>query len=149
MCSLHDFRPYASRVSRVFDFSSRRIFSVADCKTKKGERVLAKNCQKIFRCKRKPWKEREKKEEWIKNKMKRVYLFSVQSDVFAYSEVSNKSRVLITCRKEIFPKSNKRGGSNKACSWEIFLKKNKKNSMLIRDFRVLVIKYSLLAGQEG
>ena len=31
---------------------------------------------------------------------------------------------------------NKRGGSNKACSWEIFLKKNKKNSMLIRDFRV-------------
>ena len=34
---------------------------------------------------------------------------------------------------------NKRGGSNKACSWEIFLKKNKKNSMLIRDFRVLQI----------
>ena len=32
---------------------------------------------------------------------------------------------------------NKRGGSNKACSWEIFLKKNKKNSMLIRDFRVI------------
>ena len=31
---------------------------------------------------------------------------------------------------------NKRGDSNKACSWEIFLKKNKKNSMLIRDFRV-------------
>ena len=31
---------------------------------------------------------------------------------------------------------NKRGGSNKACSWEFFLKKNKKNSMLIRDFRV-------------
>jgi len=90
---------------------------------------------------------KRKKEEWIKNKMKRVYLFSVQSDVFAYSEVSNKSRVLITRRKEIFPKSNKRGGSNKACSWEIFLKK--KNSMLIRDFRALVIKYSLLAGQEG
>ena len=32
---------------------------------------------------------------------------------------------------------NKRGDSNKACSWEFFLKKNKKNSMLIRDFRVL------------
>ena len=31
---------------------------------------------------------------------------------------------------------NKRGGSNKACSWENFLKKNKKNSMLIREFRV-------------
>ena len=31
---------------------------------------------------------------------------------------------------------NKRGDSNKACSWEFFLKKNKKNSMLIRDFRV-------------
>ena len=27
--------------------------------------------------------------------------------------------------------------SNKACSWENFQKKNKKNSMLIRDFRVL------------
>ena len=34
---------------------------------------------------------------------------------------------------------NKRGGSNKACSWEIFPKKNKKNSMLIRDFRVPMI----------
>ena len=33
---------------------------------------------------------------------------------------------------------NKRGGSNKACSWEIFLKKNKKNFMLIREFRVCV-----------
>ena len=31
---------------------------------------------------------------------------------------------------------NKHGGSNMACSWEFFLKKNKKNSMLIRDFRV-------------
>ena len=31
---------------------------------------------------------------------------------------------------------NKRGGSNKACSLEFFLKKNNKNSMLIRDFRV-------------
>ena len=31
---------------------------------------------------------------------------------------------------------NKRGGFNKACSREIFLKKNKKNPMLIRDFRV-------------
>ena len=31
---------------------------------------------------------------------------------------------------------NKRGGSNKTCSWEHFLKKNKKISMLIRDFRV-------------
>ena len=36
-----------------------------------------------------------------------------------------------------FSEINKRGGSNKACSWEIFLKKNKKNSMLIRDFRVV------------
>ena len=35
-----------------------------------------------------------------------------------------------------FSEINKRGGSNKACSWENFLKKNKKNSMLIRDFRV-------------
>ena len=33
---------------------------------------------------------------------------------------------------------NKRGDSNKACSWDFFLKKNKKNSMLIRDFRVLI-----------
>ena len=33
-------------------------------------------------------------------------------------------------------KNNKRGGSNKACSCENFLKKNEKNSMLIRDFRV-------------
>ena len=32
---------------------------------------------------------------------------------------------------------NKRGDSNKACSWEFCLKKNKKNSMLIREFRVL------------
>ena len=31
---------------------------------------------------------------------------------------------------------NKRGDSNKACSWDFSLKKNKKNSMLIRDFRV-------------
>ena len=31
---------------------------------------------------------------------------------------------------------NKRGGSNKACSWENCLKKNKKNSMFIREFRV-------------
>jgi hypothetical protein len=36
-----------------------------------------------------------------------------------------------------FPEINKHGGSNKSCSWENFLKKNKKNSMLIRDFRVL------------
>ena len=35
-----------------------------------------------------------------------------------------------------FSEINKRGGSNKAYSWENFLKKNKKNSMLIRDFRV-------------
>ena len=35
---------------------------------------------------------------------------------------------------------NKRGDSNKACSWEFFLKKNKKNSMLIRDFRVSLSK---------
>ena len=35
---------------------------------------------------------------------------------------------------------NKRGDSNKACSWEFFLKKNKKNSMLIRDFRVQDLK---------
>ena len=34
---------------------------------------------------------------------------------------------------------NKRGDSNKACSWDFFLKKNKKNSMLIRDFRVWTI----------
>ena len=37
-----------------------------------------------------------------------------------------------------FLKINKRGGSNKACSWKNCLKKNKKNSMLIRDFRVVV-----------
>ena len=30
-----------------------------------------------------------------------------------------------------FSEINKRGGSNKTCSWENFLKKNKKNSMLI------------------
>ena len=35
-----------------------------------------------------------------------------------------------------FSEINKRGGSYKACSWENFLKKNKKNSMLIKDFRV-------------
>ena len=35
-----------------------------------------------------------------------------------------------------FSEINKRGGSNKACSWEKFLKKNKKKSMLIRHFRV-------------
>ena len=39
-------------------------------------------------------------------------------------------------RWDFSPKMNKRGGSNKACSWEFFLKKNKKNSMLIKDFRV-------------
>jgi hypothetical protein len=33
-------------------------------------------------------------------------------------------------------KINKRGGYNKACSWENYLKKNKKNSTVIRDFRV-------------
>ena len=37
-------------------------------------------------------------------------------------------------------KINKHGGSNKACSWDFFLKKNKKNSMLIRDFRVDLLK---------
>ena len=36
-----------------------------------------------------------------------------------------------------FSEINKRGGSNKACtSWKTFRKKNKKTSMLIRDFRV-------------
>ena len=34
-----------------------------------------------------------------------------------------------------FSEINKRGGCNKPCSWEKFLKNNKKNSMLIRDFR--------------
>ena len=48
------------------------------------------------------------------------------------------------CRWENFSKINKRGGSNKACSWEIFLKKNKKNSMLIRDFRVGRSEYPLI-----
>ena len=37
---------------------------------------------------------------------------------------------------------NKHGDSNKACSWEFFLKKNKKNSMLIRDFRVVYLATS-------
>ena len=37
-------------------------------------------------------------------------------------------------------KINKRGGSNKGCSWENFLKKNRKNSMLIREFRVMSLK---------
>ena len=35
---------------------------------------------------------------------------------------------------------NKRGGSNKACSWENLLKNNKKKFMLIRDFRVYNIQ---------
>ena len=35
-----------------------------------------------------------------------------------------------------FSELNKRGGSNKVCSWENFLKKNKKTPLLIRDFRV-------------
>ena len=35
-----------------------------------------------------------------------------------------------------FSEIDKRGGSNKACSWKFFLKKNKKNSKLLRDFRV-------------
>ena len=35
-----------------------------------------------------------------------------------------------------FSEINKRGGSNKTCSWKNLLKKNKKNSTLIRDFRV-------------
>ena len=35
-----------------------------------------------------------------------------------------------------FSEIDKRGDSNKAFSWENFLKKNKKNSMLIRYFRV-------------
>ena len=39
---------------------------------------------------------------------------------------------------QVSQKFHKRGGSNKACSWENFLKKNKKNSMLIRDFRVTI-----------
>ena len=38
-----------------------------------------------------------------------------------------------------FSEINKREGSNKTCSWEIFLKKNKKNSMVIRDFRVATL----------
>ena len=41
-----------------------------------------------------------------------------------------------------FSEINKCEGSNKASSWENFLKKNKKNSMLIRDFRVCTI-YSI------
>jgi hypothetical protein len=35
-----------------------------------------------------------------------------------------------------FSEINKRGGSNKACSWEKNVRKNKENSMPIRDFRV-------------
>ena len=31
---------------------------------------------------------------------------------------------------------NKRGDSNKACSWDFFSKRIKKNSLIIRDFRV-------------
>ena len=34
-----------------------------------------------------------------------------------------------------FSEINQRGDSNNACSWENFLKKNKKNSMLNRDIR--------------
>jgi hypothetical protein len=34
-----------------------------------------------------------------------------------------------------FSEINKRGGSNKTFSWEKFLKKNNKNSMVIKDFR--------------
>ena len=34
---------------------------------------------------------------------------------------------------------NKCGGSNKACSWDNFLEKNKKNSMHIKDFKVGLI----------
>ena len=37
-----------------------------------------------------------------------------------------------------FSEINKCGGFNKACSWDNFLKKNRKNVMLIRDFRVLL-----------
>ena len=37
---------------------------------------------------------------------------------------------------DFFPKINKRVGSNKACRWEIFLKKNKICCTLIREFRV-------------
>ena len=52
------------------------------------------------------------------------------------------------CSGEFQLKINKRGGSNKAYSWEFFLKKNKKNSTLIRKFRVstkapIVIIWSL------
>ena len=36
-----------------------------------------------------------------------------------------------------FSEINKRGGSNKAYSWRKFIKKNKKNSMLIRDFSLI------------
>ena len=43
-----------------------------------------------------------------------------------------------------FSKINKRGGSNKAGIWENFLKKNKKNSMLIREFRVFSIDLYLM-----
>ena len=39
---------------------------------------------------------------------------------------------------------NKHGGSNRACIRENFLKKNKKNSMLIRDFRVLFSSRTIL-----
>ena len=65
---------------------------------------------------------------------------------FEYSEVSNKHGVLIrhgnflyllhkkTVFEAGFSEINKRGSSNKACSWEKVFKKNKKNSMLIRDF---------------
>ena len=56
-----------------------------------------------------------------------------------YSEFSNKRGVLITCRQEKFPKSNKRGGSNKACMWETFIIKNKIFCTLIKEFRVYVM----------
>ena len=43
--------------------------------------------------------------------------------------------VFVAGLSEINKRANRRGGSKKAC-WENFLKKNKKNSMLIREFRV-------------
>jgi hypothetical protein len=49
-----------------------------------------------------------------------------------------------SCKIEV-AKSRAGGGSNKACSWENFLKKNKKDSMLIRDFIVMSsLRYSNL-----
>ena len=69
--------------------------------------------------------------------------------LITYCEVSNKSGVLITCRQENFPKSNKRGGSNSAYSWGFFYIYYIKNSICCRFLKKLINKETLTRNLVG